>query len=114
MIVRREDTEEEEISGPGKVLDYNISEDVGISVQELEGRVPEEGYYVNSECHEVCYVKAGEAKVIIGEEEFHVKEGDIYVIEPGQKSCVKAEGLEILVITRPDWYKEQCEIVEGI
>ncbi|MFB6199416.1 MAG: cupin domain-containing protein [Candidatus Nanohaloarchaea archaeon] len=112
MIVRREEAEVETISGTGKVLEYPISEEVGVSVQKLEGRVPEKGYYVNSECHEVCYVKSGEAEVVIGGEEFELKKGDIYVIEAGEKSCVKADNLEIIVVTRPDWYEEQCEIVE--
>jgi hypothetical protein len=41
-----------------------------------------------------------------------VKEEDVYVIEPGEKSCVKAEEVKLVVVTRPDWYEEQCEIIE--
>jgi mannose-6-phosphate isomerase-like protein (cupin superfamily) len=112
MIVKKEEAEEEYVSGSGKVLDYNISDEVGLSVQKLEGRVPEEGYYRNSECHEVCYVTSGEAEVVIEDRKFQVKEGDVYVIEPGEKSCVRAEEVELVVVTRPDWYEEQCEIIE--
>ena len=112
MKIGRNDADLEEILGEGKVVDYPVGEEVGLSVQELNGRVPEKGFYRNSECLEVCYVKSGEAEVTIDGETFSVSDGDVYVIQAGEKSCVTAEDLEVVVFTRPDWYEEQCKIVD--
>lgn len=113
MKIQKNQSKKEKIAGEGFVWDYPVpSEEIGFSVQELNGRVPDKGKYKNKVCNEACYVIKGNGKVYIDDEEFGIKEGDIYFIKPSQKSYVIAKQMKILTITQPNWYKEQCEIVE--
>lgn len=113
MIIKKGQTKKERIAKGGIVYDYPVkSKEMGFSVQELNGRVPDEGAYKNKICKEICYVIEGSGKIFIDDEELILDEGDIYFIEPGQKSYIMAEGLKLLTITQPDWYEEQCEVVQ--
>jgi len=54
-------------------------------VIELTGRYPEEGLAQNLISKEMAYVVDGGGKVIVEGVEYPVNEGDIVLIEPGEK-----------------------------
>lgn len=113
MIIRKENSIKEKISEQEVILDYPVkTEETGFSIQELNGRVPDERQYRNRSCNEICFVVEGKGEIFIDDSPKKVDEGDIYFIKPGQKSYIKAEKLEIFTITQPNWYKEQCETLE--
>jgi len=55
------------------------------AVIELTGRYPEEGLAQNLISKEMAYVVDGGGKVIVEGVEYPVNEGDIVLIEPGEK-----------------------------
>mgnify|MGYP001607984401 CR=1 FL=1 len=116
MIIKKNQRKKEKISGKGIIYDYPVkSKKMGFSVQELDertpGRIPERGEYKNKICNEICYVISGKGSVFINNKKINISEGDIYFVKPNQKSFLIAKKIKILTITKPDWYKEQCEVV---
>jgi mannose-6-phosphate isomerase-like protein (cupin superfamily) len=111
MIVSKKERKEIK-SGKSKVYDYPISDDVGVSIQELNGRVPEKGFYKNKISKEICYVLSGSAKVFINNKESKVEKEYIFVINPNEKHCIEAKNMKIIVFSIPDWKEEQCEIID--
>lgn len=113
MIIRKGETKKEGISN-GIVWDYPMpSKETGLAVQELNGRVPEKGRFLNKICNEICFVIKGSCTLFLDEKKFDIYEGDVFIIKHGQKSHLIANKLKMLTITSPDWHPEQCEIVDS-
>ena len=55
----------------------------------------------------------GKGEFYIEDKQFEASEGDIVIIEVGRKSYVQAENLKMLTITQPNWYEDQCQLVES-
>ncbi len=51
----------------------------------LNGRYPETGRTVNKVCKEMAYAVKGNGRVVIEDREILVSEGDIVLIDPGEK-----------------------------
>ncbi len=112
MIIKK-DPKSIKISKKGIVYDYPLpSEEIGVSLQELDGRVPDEGFYKNNVCKEICYVISGSAEVFINNKKFSVSREDVFVINPKETSYIIAKKLKMLVITSPNWYEQQCEHIK--
>lgn len=114
MFIRKTQTKKEQFGKNGLVWDYPMpDEKIGIAVQELNGRVPDSGWGRNNVCYEVCYVLKGTGDVFIEDKNFKVEEGDMFTINPKEKSYIVGRNLKILTATSPNWYKEQCEMVDN-
>jgi mannose-6-phosphate isomerase-like protein (cupin superfamily) len=111
MIVNKKERKGEK-SKSAIIYDYPISDEVGVSVQELDGRSPERGFYKNKVTREVCYVLSGSAIVFINNKETKVEKEDLFVINPNEKHYITAKKLKLIVFTTPDWKKEQCEHID--
>lgn len=113
MLIKSSDSTK--ISIPeGTIWDYPMpNEDVGISYQTLNGRVPTKGRGVNTVCQEIYFVISGTATIYLGDKHYSVGSNDIVVIEPNIASHLEgANDLKIITITRPNWYEKQYKIVE--
>lgn len=98
----------------GWIWDYPMpSQDVGISYQEYNGKAPDRGWWRNKTCWESYFVVSGTATVYVDAEIHEVKNGDVIVVLPGQKTRLEARDLKIITITKPNWTADQSEIVEG-
>ena len=117
MLVRREDRKKVLLTKGSKnrtiVWDYPMpSEEIGISVQNIEGRVPESGSFRNRECHEVLYIISGTGNIVVEGMKYTVKGGDVIVIPKGKRSYITSRKLKILAATSPDWRESQCEVAD--
>ncbi|MCK5490957.1 MAG: AraC family ligand binding domain-containing protein [Candidatus Pacebacteria bacterium] len=113
MIIKKADSKIEKISFRSNVWDYPMpSEQVGIAFQELDGRVPDNNWYKNTKCYEICYIISGQGKFFIEDEQFDARVGDVVIIETNKKSYIEARCLKMITVTRPNWYEKQCSIVE--
>ncbi len=113
MLIKKKDSIKEVDTKECKIWDYRLpSQDTGISVQKIAGRFPKAGWSRNNVCKEVCFVLSGAGVVCVGNKNHKVAKGDVVVINPGEKSYVRAKSMEILVVTSPDWYPDQCEFLE--
>ena len=108
MIIRKQQTTQEGISKNHQIWDYKLpNEKIGVSYQELNGRVPEKGWGINETCFEVYYVISGKAKANIDKNVYDIESGDLVVLEPHHKSYLEANNLQIITITNPNWLPEQ-------
>jgi hypothetical protein len=112
MLIRREQARREQITEKSDVLDYATGELLGLAVTELHGRVPKFGSYVNRVCHEAGYVLAGIGVVFVEDEKYNVSGGDAFTIKPFERHHIVADNLKLLIVTCPNWYAAQCEIIE--
>ena len=47
------------------------------------------------------------------DDKYNLNEGDVFIIKPGEKSYILAENLNLVTIASPNWYSEQCKIVNN-
>lgn len=94
------------------VWDFALSnKQIGITFQEITGRVPESGSGKNTVCWEAYVVVSGSITVYVNEEVFALEKGDVIEVLPGATSYLVADSAEIITITHPDWYESQYESV---
>lgn len=109
MLIKFSDASKIE-TAEGTIWDYEISKDVGISYQNLNGRGPATGQYLNHVCHEIYYIMSGTGIFHIKDASYDVAAKDVVVVEPNTAHYIEANNLEYITITRPDWYEGQFEL----
>jgi len=89
MLVKKEQRKEKKIAKQGTVWEYRLpSKAIGFALSELNGRVPDHGWMKNKACNEIYYVISGSGTLFIEDEKHDLKEGDVFLIEPGKKFYV--------------------------
>lgn len=78
----------------------------------INGRLPDSGRLVNTECTEIYYVISGSGTVFIENKKYKIRAGSGLLIEPKQRYYVVGKKLTILCPTAPAWYPEQHKTVE--
>ncbi|OGK29254.1 hypothetical protein A3D06_00835 [Candidatus Roizmanbacteria bacterium RIFCSPHIGHO2_02_FULL_40_9] len=112
MFIKKSQSTPIKTDNDSTIWDYPMpSEEQGISYQELNGRLPKKGWYKNIKCHEIFFIISGSATVTIEDETQDANEGDMVIIEPGQKHYGIYQQTKLITITTPNWYDEQCEII---
>lgn len=113
MLIRKSQRKKEFFGKNDLVWDYPMADEkIGIAFHEINGRSPESGWGRNNICYEAYYIISGSAKVFVEDKEYNVAEGDVFVVDKKEKSYLIGKKLKLLTITLPNWYNEQCEIVE--
>lgn len=93
-------------------IEYPLEDkDINGAVIELSGRYPDTGRVVNLKCKEIAYVISGSGKIVVENEEINLSEGDMILVEPGEKYFWEGK-LKIFVPCAPAWYPEQHKEVE--
>ena len=85
--------------------------DINGAVIELTGRYPIKGRIVNLKCKELAYVIKGSGKIVVEGKEINLNEGDLILIEPGEKYFWEGNS-KIFASCTPAWYLEQHKEVE--
>ncbi|MFA5946059.1 MAG: cupin domain-containing protein [Patescibacteria group bacterium] len=85
--------------------------DINGAVVELTGRYPATGRVTNLECKEMGYVIKGAGKIVIEDAEHALAEGDLVLIEPGEKFYWEGNMTMFMPCT-PAWHPEQHKEVE--
>ncbi|TRM76527.1 hypothetical protein DJ532_07410, partial [Sulfolobus sp. A20-N-F8] len=64
----------------------------------------------------ILFIKKGKGKVVAGDEEYDVKEGDLIIVPKGEKRGVLAETeMEILhIVSPPPTEKDHEEVEDGL
>ena len=85
--------------------------DINGAVIELTGRYPDKGRAVNLRCKILSYVISGNGKVVVEGEEVNLNQGDLILIEPGEKYFWQGN-LKLFISSTPAWSPEQYKEVE--
>ncbi len=113
MIIKKSDAKPISANTESTIWDYPMpSSDTGITYQNLNGRLPEKGWYRNKVCHEIFFITEGAARLNIDGKEYEVSEGDIVILKPGQKHYGNYINTSLVTITSPNWYEDQFEVIE--
>jgi mannose-6-phosphate isomerase-like protein (cupin superfamily) len=114
-IVRKQDRVKEVDNLVSKIFDYPLPDiSMGLTYQEINGRVPSQGAAKNTVCDEFYYVLGGSVQIVIEGETDTIGPGDVAVIPTGISSYLIGEDAKLLTITNPDWYTEQNEHIDEI
>lgn len=81
-----------------------------IAVVEQNGRFPKKGFSVNSICTETIIVLKGKFVLCSDGEDFVLKKGDVFYIEPGIKYSISGEGVNLVAVS-PAWDSKQNRLV---
>lgn len=93
-------------------IEYPLGDkDINGAVIELNGRYPEKGRVVNLKCKELSYIIKGSGKAVIEGEEVKFGEGDLILIDTGEKYFWEGDATMFMPCT-PAWYPEQYKEVE--
>lgn len=94
------------------VFEYPIADNnINGTIIELSGRYPDKGWAVNEICKEMGYIISGSGKIIIGGDEYLLEEGDLVLINPGEKFYWQGN-MEIFMPCVPAWTPQQHKIIE--
>lgn len=106
-IVKNQQTKIFQNSKVCKAIEYPLGDkDINGAVIELNGRYPDKGRVVNLKCKELAYVVKGSGKLIVEGKEVELNEGDLALIEPGEKYFWDGNMTMFMPCT-PAWYPEQ-------
>lgn len=111
-IVRKNQTKKFKNSDVCVATEYPLGDkDINGAVIKLNGRYPDKGRVVNLKCKELAYIIKGLGKIMVEDREVKLKEGDMILIEPGEKYYWDGN-MTMFVPCTPAWYPEQHEEVE--
>lgn len=85
--------------------------DINGAVIELSGKYPDKGWAVNTECKEMGYIISGSGKLVIESKEYQVSEGDLILINPGEKFYWQGN-MKLFIPCTPAWNPQQYKIIE--
>ncbi len=93
-------------------IEYPLGDkDINGAVIELNGRYPDKGRAMNLECKEMAYIIKGFGRVAVENKEIKLSEGDLVLIEPGEKFFWEGN-MRIFMPCAPAWNHEQYKEVE--
>jgi mannose-6-phosphate isomerase-like protein (cupin superfamily) len=92
-------------------LEYPLGdEDINAAVIKLNGRYPETGRAVNTNCKEMGYIVEGTGKLGVEDKTVELKKGDVVLIEAGEKYYWEGNLIMFMPCT-PAWTPEQHKLV---
>jgi mannose-6-phosphate isomerase-like protein (cupin superfamily) len=96
----------------GVIFDYPLpTEEMGLAFETLNGRCPPKGKYKNAVCHETYFIINGSASFFIDGNVYSVEPKDIVQISPESVYYLTTDQLEVIIISRPNWYEKQFTII---
>lgn len=111
-VITKNQTHEYKNNEACVAFEYPLNDkDINGAVIEIKGRYPNKGRVVNNKCKELSYIINGSGKVVIEQEEVILREGDLILIEPGERYYWDGN-MTMFVSCVPTWYVEQHQEVE--
>lgn len=91
--------------------EYPIGDkDINFATVEITGRYPDTGRVMNRTSKEVCLILKGGGKIVIEGKEVALAQGDVILVEPGEKYFWEGT-MSIAVSCTPPWTQEQHQAI---
>lgn len=111
-VVYKKQTKKFKNSNVCTAIEYPLGdEDINGAVIELNGRYPDKCRVVNLKCKELAYVIKGSGRIIVEDKEIKLKQGDMVLIEPGERYYWDGTMTMFMPCT-PAWYPGQHKEVK--
>ena len=111
-IVKKGQAEVHKNSDACTAVEYPLDDkDINGAVIELNGRYPDKGRVINLKCKEMAYVIKGSGRLVVEGEETKLNEGDLVLIEAGEKFFWEGN-MQIFMPCTPAWYPEQHKSIK--
>jgi len=111
-IIYKEQTKKIQNSKDCIAIEYPLEDkNINGAIIELAGREPDEGRVMNTECKELAYIINGSGRVIIDNKIINLKQGDLILIEPGEKFFWEGN-MTMFMPCAPAWRPDQYKKVE--
>ena len=111
-IIRKKEAKEFKNSEACIAIVYPMDDkDINGAVIELNGRYPNKGRTMNEKCKEMAYVIKGSGKVVVEDKETQLNEGDLVLIDPGEKFFWEGN-MTLFMPCTPAWSPKQHKQVE--
>lgn len=111
-IIKKDQTKKYKNSDVCVITEYPLQDkEINGAVIKLNGKYPDTGQVVNLKCKELAYVIKGSGKVVVDGLEVAINEGDLVLIEAGEKYYWEGN-LEMFAPCIPAWYPEQHKEVK--
>lgn len=111
-IVRQNQANRFENSPSCTAIEYSLDDkDMNMAIVELDGRYPNEGRAVNLKCKEIAYIIQGSGSITIEGNETELNQGDMLLIEPGEKYFWTGK-MKMAMPCTPAWTPEQHKEIE--
>lgn len=94
------------------VTDYPIGDEaIDFAIVKMTSRYPSARQAVNQKCKEIVYVHEGSGKVVVNDQEHALKEGDVILIEAGEKFYWDGN-LTLFISCHPSFTPEQHHVID--
>lgn len=113
MLIKRDQTKKVDNSSTCTVWEYDYpSRNSSFGTSLINGRYPESGKVLNTECEELYFVISGSGTVHTPKGDFDIEQGDLYYFEANEPYWVEGNNLFITLFNSPKWSMEQHRVVE--
>ncbi len=110
MLIKKENTIKKENSKSCSVWEYEFpGKKLGIATALINGRYPEQGKVMNSQCETIYYVLDGAGIIHTEQGDFEIKKGDAFFLETGQWYWIEGINLSVAIVNAPAWFPGQYQ-----
>ncbi|MFA7717735.1 MAG: cupin domain-containing protein [Candidatus Absconditabacterales bacterium] len=108
MLIKQQDAHKKINSSSCTVWEYDFpSKNLGFALSKINGRFPETGKAINTECNEIYYVISGSGIIYHQTGTYEIHAGDSFLFEKGTSYYVEGNNLFLALPTSPAWYPGQ-------
>ena len=110
-IVRKSKAKKFKSVSSTTIWEYEMKDgQINGAIAVIDGRYPEKGRVVNEESKELVFVLEGKGRLVIEGKEIKLHEGDLLLIEPGERYFWQGK-MKIFMANTPKWKPEQHKFV---
>ena len=113
MLIKKQVAKIKNVSSTAVVYEYpNHSQNLGLAMSEIKGRLPETGFMINKICDEIYFVIDGFGKITYKNAVYELEKNDLFFIEKDTPFFVEGDCLKLFLVTTPAFFQNQWENIK--
>ena len=110
MLIKIGDAVEVNNSPVCKVSEYRFEmPNLSFATAVVTGRFPSSGMHRNTEVEEVVFVISGKGRIVTGDKEYELQQGDSFLVEKNSWHALDGSDLHLAMFSTPAWSFDQLE-----